>query len=390
MTALSSAFRAAHFHNAGRGKNGAVVRDLAFTGNNAAGVWKSTDSTQALTNDLVVELLAGQIYVNVHSANFPGGELRGQVLANAQAIMPIAIARQTANGNVVTVEGIVTRGLGRFARVQDATAALTLFESAGPFRTAIDSGHVRMGDRLRIIGTLAEFNSLKEITPISSFEVLSRDNALPAAQLVTLAELARNGEAYESELIRVDGLRLNAAGDLLFAANKTYAIRDASDTTGVVVLRTPATSDTKIAGVSIPTGVFALEGVLGQFSAANPAVGYQLHPILATDITPLSGVDEHEAEIPKQFALRQNYPNPFNPTTNIGYDLPQRAHVKLVIYNLLGKKIRTLIDANETAGAKRVVWEGLNDAGERVASGVYVYRLAAGSFTATRKLVLLK
>ncbi len=386
---LSSAFSAAHFHNAGRGKNGPVVRVLDFTGANASGVWKSTDA-QALTNDLVVELLAGQIYVNIHSANFPGGEIRGQVIPGAQAIMPIALARQTANGNVVTVEGIVTRALGRFARVQDATAAITLFESTGPFRTAIDSGRVRQGDRIRLTGTLAEFNALKEMAPIASFEVLTRDNALPEAQLVTLAELARNGEAYESELIRVEGLRINAAGDIAFAANKTYAIRDASDTTGAVVLRTPASSDTKIAGVSIPTGLFALEGVLGQFSSTNPAVGYQLHPILATDISPLSSVDEHNAEMPTQFALRQNYPNPFNPTTMIRYDLPQRAHVRLIIYNLLGKKVRTLVDADETPGIKRVTWNGLNDAGERLASGVYVYRLQAGSFTATRKLVLLK
>lgn len=386
---LSGVFSAAHFHNAGRGKNGGVVRAIDFTGANALGVWKSADA-QALTNDLVVELLAGQIYVNIHSANFPSGEIRGQIIPGAQAVMPIALARQTANGNVVTVEGVVTRALGRFARLQDATAAITLFESTGAFRTAIDSGRVRMGDRLRITGTLAEFNSLKEITPINSFEVLARDNALPAAQLVTLAELASNGEAYESELIRVEGLRINAAGEAVFAANKTYALRDASDTTGVVVLRTPASSDTKIAGVSIPTGAFALEGVLGQFSATNPAVGYQLHPILAADITPTTEVEESEVEAPKQFALLQNFPNPFNPTTMIRYDLPHNARVRLVIYNLLGKKVRTLVDADETAGEKRVIWSGANDAGEKLSSGVYVYRLEAGSFIAMRKLVLLK
>ncbi len=269
---LSSAFRAAHFHNAGAGKNGGVVRAIPFTGTTASGAWKSTDTTQALTPDLVVELLASQIYVNVHSDNFPGGEIRGQVLPGAQALMPIALARQTANTTVVTVEGIVTRARGRSTQLQDATAAIVAFQTSGPFRTAVDSGLVRMGDRLRLTGTLTEFNSLKELSPISSFEVLARDNPLPAAQTVTLAEIASNGEAYESELIRIAALTINPGTDTVFAAGRTYAITDPSDQSNAVALRTPSASDTKIAGVTIPKGLAIFEGVLGQFSSSNPAV----------------------------------------------------------------------------------------------------------------------
>jgi len=389
-TGLSSAFRAAHFHNAGRGKNGPVVRDLAFTGTRASGVWKSSDSTQALLPDLVVELLASQLYVNVHSANFPAGEIRGQVIPGATAIMPIALARETSNGVVVTVEGIVTRALGRFARLQDATAGITAFQTSGAFRAAIDSGKVRMGDRLRITGTLSEFNALKEVAPISSFEVISRDNELPAPQTVTLAELASNGEAYESELIRVEGLTINPAGDTVFVANKSYTVTDASDQSGAVALRTPAASDTRIAGVLIPKGTFALEGVLGQFSSANPATGYQLHPILATDITPTTGVEEQNAELPERFALQQNYPNPFNPTTIIRYDLPKQVHVKLAIYNLLGKRVRTLVDGMEAPGFRQISWDGKSDDGTRMASGIYIYRIETEGFVQARKMTLLK
>ncbi len=386
---LSSNFSAAHFHNAGRGVNGPVVRATDFIGTTATGVWKSTDA-QALTTDLVVELLASQIYFNIHSANFPGGEIRGQVLPGAQAISPISIARQTANGTVATVEGIVTRAVGRSAQVQDATAGITVFQTSGAFRTAIDSGDVRLGDRLRITGTLAEFNSLKEFSPISSFEVLSRDNALPASQLVTLAEIAANGEAYESELIRVDGLSINPGGDAAFVAAKTYMITDASDPSGAVALRTPVASDTKIAGVPIPTGAAVFEGVLGQFNSANPAAGYQLSPVLATDVMPATSVGETGSELPERFALLQNYPNPFNPTTIIRYDLPQSGHVRLVIYNLLGRAVRTLVDAKEAPGFKQVRWDGANDAGERLTSGIYIYRIETNGFTATRKLTLLK
>jgi hypothetical protein len=343
-----------------------------------------------LTTDLVVELLASQLYVNFHTANNPGGEIRGQVLPGGQAIAPIAIARRTANGIVMTVEGIVTRAQGRSAQLQDGTAGIVAFQSSGPFRTAIDSGDVRMGDRLRVTGTLTEFNSLKEFSPIASFEVLSRDNALPAPQLVTLAEIAANGEAYESELIRIEGLSINPAGDAAFVAARTYMITDASDQSGAVALRTPVASDTRITGVPIPTGPALFEGPLGQFNSTNPAAGYQLSPILPSDVTPMTGVDETESGLPTSFALLQNYPNPFNPTTIIRYDLPKHSHVKLTVYNVLGKVVRTLVDAKEAPGFRQVTWDGLNDAGERVTSGVYVYRIETEGFAATRKLTLLR
>jgi hypothetical protein len=132
------------------------------------------------------------------------------------------------------------------------------------------------------------------------------------------------------------------------------------------------------------------EGVLGQFNSTNPAAGYQLSPVLATDVSPMTGVDQHDAKLPESFALLQNYPNPFNPTTIIRYDLPRQAHVKLVIYDLLGKAVATLVDAKEAPGFKNVTWNGLDGAGQRVASGIYLYRIEAEGFAASRKLTLLK
>ncbi|MDZ7308100.1 MAG: T9SS type A sorting domain-containing protein, partial [candidate division KSB1 bacterium] len=206
----------------------------------------------------------------------------------------------------------------------------------------------------------------------------------------TLAELAANGEAYESELIRVEGLSINPAGDTVFVANKSYTITDASDQSGAVALRTPVATDTKIAGVPIPKGTFVFEGVLGQFSSSNPATGYQLLPILTTDITPTTGVDEENAGLPERFALLQNHPNPFNPTTIIRYDLPKQVHVKLAIYNLLGKRVRTLVDGMEAPGFRQISWDGKSDDGTRVASGIYIYRIETAGFVQARKMTLLK
>ncbi len=97
-----------------------------------------------------------------------------------------------------------------------------------------------------------------------------------------------------------------------------------------------------------------------------------------------------DAEEPSAFHLAQNYPNPFNPSTLIRYELPQAAQVKLAIYNLLGEKIRTLVDAKESAGVKQVTWDGRDGNGQRVSSGVYLYRLEAGEFKMTKRLLLMK
>jgi len=91
------------------------------------------------------------------------------------------------------------------------------------------------------------------------------------------------------------------------------------------------------------------------------------------------------ATVPATFGLSQNYPNPFNPSTNFSYDLPEAADVNLTVYNILGQRVRTLVDQKMEAGTHTVAWDA-----SQYASGVYFYRITAGSFTATKKMLLLK
>jgi len=99
---------------------------------------------------------------------------------------------------------------------------------------------------------------------------------------------------------------------------------------------------------------------------------------------------KHITGIPKAFELFQNYPNPFNPETQIRYDLPVSGHVKLTVYNVLGQKTRILVDEIQDAGYKSVIWDGKDEAGQDVASGIYFYKIEATSFEKTKKMVLLK
>jgi len=95
--------------------------------------------------------------------------------------------------------------------------------------------------------------------------------------------------------------------------------------------------------------------------------------------------------IPKVFQLHQNYPNPFNPVTTIKFDLPKTSDVSLKIYNILGQEIRTLIDNNKNAGYHSINWNGTNNLGIKVASGVYIYRIrTSAGYVMSKKMVLLK
>jgi len=94
--------------------------------------------------------------------------------------------------------------------------------------------------------------------------------------------------------------------------------------------------------------------------------------------------------IPMKYALYQNFPNPFNPVTEIQFDIPDISTVELVVYNLMGQEVRRLVNGEIQAGYHRIVWDGLNDQGEPVSTGVYIYSLTSPGFHSTKKMVLLK
>ena len=94
--------------------------------------------------------------------------------------------------------------------------------------------------------------------------------------------------------------------------------------------------------------------------------------------------------IPGKFALHQNFPNPFNPSTEIRFDLPEEGKVYLAIYNLMGQKIRTLFSDNMTPGYHAILWDGTNDMGSHVSTGMYFYSIQSSEFQATKKMLFLK
>lgn len=104
----------------------------------------------------------------------------------------------------------------------------------------------------------------------------------------------------------------------------------------------------------------------------------------------LSGVDDAAGALPPAFRLDAAAPNPFNPETVIRYSLPAAGRVRLLVYDLQGRQVRLLADEVQPAGRHERSWTGTDDAGRSVASGIYVAVLTSGTFTAQRKLTLLK
>ncbi len=119
-------------------------------------------------------------------------------------------------------------------------------------------------------------------------------------------------------------------------------------------------------------------------------VEYQPY-LLAPDTTaPIVGIKDDIINNPVKFLLHQNYPNPFNPTTTISYNLTTLYHVELIVFNLLGQKIRSLVNAKQPTGTYYIQWNGRDDQDEKVSSGIYLYRLQVGKYYETKKMVLLQ
>jgi hypothetical protein len=111
----------------------------------------------------------------------------------------------------------------------------------------------------------------------------------------------------------------------------------------------------------------------------------------ALDVLPFITAVE-EDNLPDAFALSKNFPNPFNPTTTIEYAIPAdgAGHVEMVIYNINGQKVRTLVNETKDAGYYNVVWDGRSDSGEMVSSGLYMYKIVSGSFSKIQKMTFMK
>lgn len=145
-------------------------------------------------------------------------------------------------------------------------------------------------------------------------------------------------------------------------------------------------------GIRVNNNHHRLVGTLGQ-----PAIGIINSPTHINNVgfwyqsaNMITSIESISNFLPKEFRLKQNYPNPFNPTTTIQYDLPKSGDVHLVIYNLQGRHIRTLVDAQQQAGYLHTTWDSTDEQNLPVSTGVYFCRMQVGEFLKVIKLSLVR
>ncbi len=175
----------------------------------------------------------------------------------------------------------------------------------------------------------------------------------------------------------VNALVINGEGHIyagLFSGGGVIRSLDNGDTWQAINEGFPAFPSMDALGVGADGYVYAGTGG-GVYRSIEPTI---------------TSVARNESLIPEKFVLEQNFPNPFNPSTQIFYSLSKATHVELVIYNVLGEKVRTLVNEFQTADQKSIVWNGLDASGASVTSGIYFIQSNAGSFRVTKKMTLLR
>jgi hypothetical protein len=123
----------------------------------------------------------------------------------------------------------------------------------------------------------------------------------------------------------------------------------------------------------------------GCVAITSPSATYTARPNVKLTISPSTGINNNENEIPKVFELSQNFPNPFNPVTRINYSVPKQSLVSIKVFDILGREVALLVSENLKPGYYSVDFNGLN-----FASGVYFYKMEAGTFNDVKRLILIK
>ena len=219
-------------------------------------------------------------------------------------------------------------------------------------------------------------------------EFTQRPNSNSAPSAVTLLQPSEGYEVTEADVVQ----------DSLIEVKWTKAVDPDGDKVSYEFFVLDAAEDTVIFNFStgdtaklIDAPTYEDNGSYKAFVLAKDAWGFfsSSDTISFTVNMPEVGIGD-EVGLPKVFALHQNYPNPFNPITTIKYDLPKDAHVRIMIYDLMGRQVRTLVNARQQAGYQTIQWDARDNYGKQVSSGYYIYVMQADKFHKSQKMILLK
>jgi flagellar hook assembly protein FlgD len=309
--------------------------------------------------------------------------------ATAAYVFPIAIeniaqlrAQEADNSTIYYLANNVILTFKQSLRnqkfVQDATGAILIDDQPG----AIVSNY-EIGDAINgLTGKLnLYFETLQFVPTMDPGPAVSSGNHI-SVPTVTIADI--NGDIgvgqYQSRLVFINDVEFeNATGNYATNPAVNYNI---SDPTGAMTFRT-AFYDVDYIDTPIHTGVITLRGIIAHYQETA-----QITPRMLADFNAVSNNDE--VQTPAQAALIGNYPNPFNPETTIQFQMEKNAPAQIDIFNQKGQIVKSFNVDMAPKGMNSLVWNGMDNSGNAVSSGVYFFRLRSGSYSSTKKMVLMK
>ena len=238
-------------------------------------------------------------------------------------------------------------------------------------------GDPRACGKFFLTGVVSQFTS--KVPPVDNYSVIPRgfeDMVLKDAAVITSA--TQSGD--DGVIVAFTASPRDTAGAA--DAITDYTVWAFTDDTEDSLGKVPADNSADYTLTALVTGdevyivVFANSALCGLWS----------EPVQFVKVV---GIADNDV-LPKSFDISANYPNPFNPTTRIDYQVPENAHVKIVIFNLLGERVATLVNKDMQAGKYTAKWNGRTDNGKILSSGIYFYKMVAGDFSKTQKMMFLK
>ncbi|MEJ2636796.1 MAG: FlgD immunoglobulin-like domain containing protein [Calditrichia bacterium] len=291
------------------------------------------------------------------------------------------------------LKGVATVGKGVFqeanldAYIQDDAAGLNVFK----YDFVPD---FLLGHEYTVVGMVDQYRGKTEIIPDNDEDVTDNgESVLPAPIFKTINELLASAEDYEGMLVGVAAVDTTADSQPWPAAGSDANLEVTDPSGGVLVARVDKDSD--VPGTPEPAYPTDMVGIFSQYDASAPYFeGYQVLIRYTSDFA-LVGIEKGNLEqLPTAFSLKPNYPNPFNPETNITFEVPivnnNDARATFAVYNIMGQQVRTLFNEPVKAGVYHVKWDGRNENGIQLPSGVYFGVFKAEQYTKTIKMILMK
>jgi len=305
-------------------------------------------------------------------------------IASASYFFPVVVtnltelrAQTAGDGTVYMVSGQVVLTFQQSFRhqkyVQDNQAGVLIDDPSGVITTTYNLLDGITG----LTGTIAYYNNMLQLTPVIDPGPATSSNSEIYIPTVTIAQINANVATYQARLVRIRNAHFSETGT--FATGQNYTL---IDDTGSIVFRTTF-YDVDYIGQPIPTGNFNIWVLVNQYN--------QTPQVTARMLSDWSDVPvDDDIETPIVAKLIGIYPNPFNPSTTISFYATKTESAQITIFNQKGQVVRTWdIDSRED-GIKHILWDGMDQNGKPVSSGVYYCQMISGKYSSSRKMVLMK